>query len=222
MPSYNAVDLDEVSSLPRYCFLYALDCVLFFCFFLLRFCFFQTAHVERESCILLLFLLFCQHCAMKPATGYSRMPKKPWTSHADLFFLNGTELFFFFGTGLVQPDKETNKKSKKYITFWPPASGEYGPLFESKRQIFDVLHWPNLCVSHVYAAENRSPRTFLDHRANSRTCFSGSRDDPFTARPYDCTAGPERSTRGLERDAQFDFDCEPKLAEAGSDNWPYL
>lgn len=44
------------------------------------------------------------------------MPKKShWNSHADL--LNGTELFFLFGTGLVQPDKETNEKSMKYILF---------------------------------------------------------------------------------------------------------
>lgn len=48
------------------------------------------------------------------------MPKSHWNSHADL--LSGTELFF--GTGLVQPDKETNEKSMKYIIFWPCASGK--------------------------------------------------------------------------------------------------
>lgn len=115
------------------------------------------------------------------------MPKKShWNSHADL--LNGTELFFFFGTGLVQPDKETNEKSMKYILFfWPRASGKYGPLFELKRQIFDIFHWPNLLREpRICYGEPAEPKDLLDHPANARTCFSRSRDDhsPHDLRLY--------------------------------------
>lgn len=46
MPSYNAVDLDEVSSLPRYCFLYAQDIACFFCFFCFSAFFFFVCSVS--------------------------------------------------------------------------------------------------------------------------------------------------------------------------------
>lgn len=65
MPSYNAVDLDEVSSLPRYCFLYALDIACFSAFsaFILFVCsvsvFFKLHPVERNI-MYFLFFCFCQ------------------------------------------------------------------------------------------------------------------------------------------------------------------
>lgn len=64
MPSYNTVDLDEVSSLPRYCFLYAQDIA---CFFLLLFAFRFSFLFLLSSCFMLseiscnfLFSCFCQ------------------------------------------------------------------------------------------------------------------------------------------------------------------
>ena len=108
----------------------------------------------------LVFFAVSVLAAMKPATGYPRMPE----SHgiATRTFKNGTHKQF--GTGLVQPGKETNEKSNDIYTCWLRASGEYGPPFELKRQILDAFHWPNACVSHVYTAENqRIPRIILDH-----------------------------------------------------------
>lgn len=131
------------------------------------------------------------------------MPKSHWNSHADL--LNGTDFFFFFfffGTGLVQPGKETNEKSMKYIIFFglvPAVSN--GPLFDLKRQIFDIFHWPNLCMSHVSATENlRSPRTCWTIQRMYGPAFL---DLGMTIHrtTYDCTAGPKRSTRGLGQKA---------------------
>lgn len=120
--------------------------------------------------------------AMKPATGCLRMLQ----SHgiATRTFKNGTHKQF--GTGLVQPGKETNENSYDIYTFWPCASGEYGPPFELNRQILDAFHWPYACVSHVSAAENRrSPRTFWTTDRTRGPAFLDLGISPLSPHNYD-------------------------------------
>lgn len=68
----------------------AFSAIVFRLFFFLLF---KLRPVERQIMSFLFPLLFLSAClaALKPATGYTRMPKSHWNSHADL--LNGTELF---------------------------------------------------------------------------------------------------------------------------------
>jgi hypothetical protein len=75
----------------------------------------SLAHVEPKSCTFPSCRRFAVSvlAAMKPAIGYLRMPQSHGIATRTL--KNGTHRQF--GTGLVQPGKETNEKSNDIYTF---------------------------------------------------------------------------------------------------------
>lgn len=121
MPSYNSVDLDEVHSLSRYCFLYSSS--------------WEACVVFSSCCAPIMYFPFSISCSRTHHGQVSFPGSKDLLNSRD--FSTNIPPGHFHGSHVLAGHDKTKKLHQSRLC----AAGEYCPLFEIERQQIPKDAW---------------------------------------------------------------------------------